>query len=146
MQFSPPSLHFIPLRSQYSPQLPVLKHPQSSFPLNIRDQVQAPPIIYLTAHYLLFQYLCFRWDCAVAGAEYRGIASSGLRAYVFPSKYRDPPFYNIRETGWPTKKVEVGHKDSKVFVSDDVCITGTVQCIGIVVSYSEFRSVQIASE
>jgi hypothetical protein len=28
MQFSPPSYHFIPLRAKYSPQHPVLKHPQ----------------------------------------------------------------------------------------------------------------------
>jgi hypothetical protein len=27
MQFSPTSWHFISLRSKYSPQLPVLKHP-----------------------------------------------------------------------------------------------------------------------
>jgi hypothetical protein len=31
MQFSPTSYHFIPLRSKYSPQRPVLKHPQSMF-------------------------------------------------------------------------------------------------------------------
>jgi hypothetical protein len=31
MYFSPPSCHFIPLRSKYSPQHPVLKHPQSPF-------------------------------------------------------------------------------------------------------------------
>jgi hypothetical protein len=29
MQFSPTSCHFISLRSKYSPQHPVLKHPQS---------------------------------------------------------------------------------------------------------------------
>jgi hypothetical protein len=29
MQFSPASYHFIPLRSKYSPQNPVLIHPQS---------------------------------------------------------------------------------------------------------------------
>jgi hypothetical protein len=28
MQFSPTSYHFIPLRSKYYPQDPVLKHPQ----------------------------------------------------------------------------------------------------------------------
>jgi hypothetical protein len=28
MQFFPPSHHSIPLRSKYSPQHPVLKHPQ----------------------------------------------------------------------------------------------------------------------
>jgi hypothetical protein len=28
MQFSPTSYHIIPLRSKYSPQHPVLKHPQ----------------------------------------------------------------------------------------------------------------------
>jgi hypothetical protein len=31
MQFSPPSCHFIPLWSKYSPQHPVLKHPQFMF-------------------------------------------------------------------------------------------------------------------
>jgi hypothetical protein len=31
MQFSPTSHHFIPLRSKYCPQHPVLKHPQSMF-------------------------------------------------------------------------------------------------------------------
>jgi hypothetical protein len=31
MQFSPLSRHFIPLRSKYPPQHPVLKHPQSMF-------------------------------------------------------------------------------------------------------------------
>jgi hypothetical protein len=39
MQFSQTSCHFISLRSKYSPQHPVLKHPQSMFPLNVRDQV-----------------------------------------------------------------------------------------------------------
>jgi hypothetical protein len=41
-EFSPTSYHLIPLRSKYSPQHPVLKHPQSKFPLNIRDQVPHP--------------------------------------------------------------------------------------------------------
>jgi hypothetical protein len=31
MQISPTARHFIPLRSKYSPQHPVLKHPQSMF-------------------------------------------------------------------------------------------------------------------
>jgi hypothetical protein len=31
VQFSPPSHNFIPLWSKYSPQHPVLKHPQSVF-------------------------------------------------------------------------------------------------------------------
>jgi hypothetical protein len=33
MQFSPISLHFISLRTKYSPQHPVLKHPQYVPPL-----------------------------------------------------------------------------------------------------------------
>jgi hypothetical protein len=41
MQFPPISLHFIPPRPKYSPQHPVLKHPQSMF-LNITDQVSHP--------------------------------------------------------------------------------------------------------
>jgi hypothetical protein len=37
-QFSPPSCYFISLRSKYSPQHPVLKHPQSiCSSLNVRD-------------------------------------------------------------------------------------------------------------
>jgi hypothetical protein len=31
MQSSPASCHFLPLSSKYSPQHPVLKHPQSVF-------------------------------------------------------------------------------------------------------------------
>jgi hypothetical protein len=31
MQLSPISYHFIPVRSKYSPQHPVLKHPQSMY-------------------------------------------------------------------------------------------------------------------
>jgi hypothetical protein len=30
VQFSPPSHHFIPLRSKYSPERPVFEHPQST--------------------------------------------------------------------------------------------------------------------
>jgi hypothetical protein len=39
MQFSPTSCNFIPLRSKYSPQHPVLKHPSLCSSLNVRDQV-----------------------------------------------------------------------------------------------------------
>jgi hypothetical protein len=42
MQFSPPTHHFIPLRSKYPPQHPVPKHPQSMFSLNVRDRVSHP--------------------------------------------------------------------------------------------------------
>jgi hypothetical protein len=38
MQFSPTSRHSISLQSKYSPQQPVLKHPQSMF-FNVRGQV-----------------------------------------------------------------------------------------------------------
>jgi hypothetical protein len=31
MQLSPFSCHLVPLRSKYSPQLPILKHPQPAF-------------------------------------------------------------------------------------------------------------------
>jgi hypothetical protein len=41
MQFSPISRHVIFLPSKYSPQHPVLKHPQSMI-LNVRDQVSRP--------------------------------------------------------------------------------------------------------
>jgi hypothetical protein len=39
MHFSPVSCQVIPLRSKYSPQHPVLTHPQSVFFPNMRDQV-----------------------------------------------------------------------------------------------------------
>jgi hypothetical protein len=42
MQFSRTSIHFISLRSKYSPQYPVLKQPQSLFSLNVRDEVSHP--------------------------------------------------------------------------------------------------------
>jgi hypothetical protein len=43
MQFSSTSCHFISLRSKYSPQQPVLKHPHSlCSSLNVRDQVSHP--------------------------------------------------------------------------------------------------------
>jgi hypothetical protein len=42
IEFSPPSLHFIPLFSKYSPQHPVLKYSQSVFLRNIRNQISHP--------------------------------------------------------------------------------------------------------
>jgi hypothetical protein len=61
------------------------------------------------------------------------------------------PFYNIRETAWPTKKAEIGHKGSKFFVRVDVSVTGAVlsdlpflsalQLSGITMRYSEQGSV-----
>jgi len=42
MQSSPISHHFIPLRSKYSPQHPVLKYSQSIVLLSVRDQVSHP--------------------------------------------------------------------------------------------------------
>jgi hypothetical protein len=41
MQFSPPSRHFILLRSKYPHQHPVFKYPQSMM-LNVEDQVSQP--------------------------------------------------------------------------------------------------------
>jgi hypothetical protein len=41
MQFSPASRHFLPLRSGYSPQYPVLKHNLRSS-LSVTDQVSHP--------------------------------------------------------------------------------------------------------
>jgi hypothetical protein len=42
MQFYATSRHFISLQSKYSPQHPVLKHPQSMSSLNVTDQVSHP--------------------------------------------------------------------------------------------------------
>jgi hypothetical protein len=41
MQSSPPPWQFLPLRSKYSPQLPVLRHNLCSS-LSVRDQVSHP--------------------------------------------------------------------------------------------------------
>jgi hypothetical protein len=46
MQFSPPSSHFIPLQSKYSPQHPVLNHPQSVF----LPQCQRSSFTYIQNH------------------------------------------------------------------------------------------------
>jgi hypothetical protein len=59
MQISPMSSHFIPLRSKYSPQHPVLKHPSLCSYLSDRDQVSHPhrttgKIIML--HILIFNF------------------------------------------------------------------------------------------
>jgi hypothetical protein len=64
MQFSPISRHFVSLRTEYSPQHPVLKHPQSmsitiyseinlSFPQSLRIRFQ---IVYLKTVYSNFPY------------------------------------------------------------------------------------------
>jgi len=42
MQSYPAYRHFLPLRSKYSPQQPVLKHPQYMFPLKVQDRVSHP--------------------------------------------------------------------------------------------------------
>jgi hypothetical protein len=42
MQSFPSSCHFLPLRSKYSPQYPVLKHPQLCSSPGVRDQVSHP--------------------------------------------------------------------------------------------------------
>jgi hypothetical protein len=55
MHFSPLSCQFIPLRTEYSPEHPVLKHPQFMFlPLNIRDQVSHP---YRTTGKIILSYI-----------------------------------------------------------------------------------------
>jgi putative component of membrane protein insertase Oxa1/YidC/SpoIIIJ protein YidD len=42
MQHSPPSCHFIPRTSKYSPEHPVLKHPYLRSSLDVRDCVSHP--------------------------------------------------------------------------------------------------------
>jgi hypothetical protein len=42
MKFSPISRHFMSLRTKYSPQHPVLKHPSLLSSLNVRNQVSHP--------------------------------------------------------------------------------------------------------
>jgi hypothetical protein len=42
MQFSPVSLHFVSLRTKYSPQHSVFKHPHICLSVNVRDQVSHP--------------------------------------------------------------------------------------------------------
>jgi hypothetical protein len=41
-RFSPPSWHFILLRSRYCPKHPVLRHPSLSSSLNVRDKFHPP--------------------------------------------------------------------------------------------------------
>jgi hypothetical protein len=41
MQFSPPSCHFIPLRSKYSLRHPILKMPQFLYSRHVKEQVHA---------------------------------------------------------------------------------------------------------
>jgi hypothetical protein len=53
MQFSPPSRHSIPLSSKYSPQHPVLKHPQFYVPLLLSEIIdQIPAELYQLSSYL----------------------------------------------------------------------------------------------
>ena len=42
MYFSPIPRYLFPPRPKYSPQHPILKHPQPTFPLNVSDQVSHP--------------------------------------------------------------------------------------------------------
>jgi len=42
MQLSPFPCHLVPLRSKYSPQYPILRHPQPVFSVNVSDQVSYP--------------------------------------------------------------------------------------------------------
>jgi hypothetical protein len=42
MKFSPLPCYFVPLRPKYSPQRPILKHPQRTFILNVNGQVSHP--------------------------------------------------------------------------------------------------------
>jgi hypothetical protein len=53
MQSSPSSRRFLPPRSKYSPQHPVLKHPLSPF-LTVRDQVSHP---YKTTRKIMALYI-----------------------------------------------------------------------------------------
>jgi len=57
MQSSPVSRHFLPFRSKYSPQHPVLKHPQSMFFLSVMEQVSQP---YKTTDKIMVFYIIFK--------------------------------------------------------------------------------------
>jgi hypothetical protein len=46
MQSSPASCHFLPLRSTYSPQHPVLKHPQCFLPLVWETNFPRPSVTF----------------------------------------------------------------------------------------------------
>jgi hypothetical protein len=59
MQSSAASCHFLPLRSKYSPQHPVLKHPQSIVFCSVRDQVSHPYKI--TGKITVFYVLIFKF-------------------------------------------------------------------------------------
>jgi hypothetical protein len=53
MQFSPNSRHFVPLRSKYSQQRPVLKHPQSMF----IPQCRRPSFTPIQNHRKMYRFL-----------------------------------------------------------------------------------------
>jgi hypothetical protein len=59
MQFSPFSCHLISLRSKYSPQHPVFKHPNLCSSLNVRDQVSHP--YRTTGKIIIFHILIFKF-------------------------------------------------------------------------------------
>jgi hypothetical protein len=64
-QFSPVSCHFIHFRSKYSPQHPVLEHPQSMSPLNVWDRVSHPYRLtgkIIVLYSLIFKLLESRWE------------------------------------------------------------------------------------
>jgi len=53
MQLPPLSFYLVPLRPKFSPQHPILKHPQPTFSLNVSDQVSHP---YKTTCKIIFLY------------------------------------------------------------------------------------------
>jgi hypothetical protein len=65
VQLSPFSCHFIPLGSKYSPQHPVLKHPQSmrSFtPVKTTGRIMVLYILTFKIHTTISLYKSFDWD------------------------------------------------------------------------------------
>jgi hypothetical protein len=57
MQSSPASFDFLPLRSIYSPQHPVLEHPQSMFSLSeVKVKGKVVPVVFLTQHHAMKAY------------------------------------------------------------------------------------------
>jgi hypothetical protein len=70
MQFAPPSRHFAPLRSKYSPQHPVIQHLQFVF-LKVRDQVPHPyrHTSQITLEICKRRKLHSRWDSYIQLAE-----------------------------------------------------------------------------
>jgi hypothetical protein len=81
MKFSPLPCYLVPLRPKYSPQHPILLHPQPTFLFNVSDQVSHPytttgEIIVL--YILIFRFLDINLEHKRFCTEHQDVCTSGL--------------------------------------------------------------------